>query len=342
MKAVRVHGPSDLRIDDIEPPVPGPRDVVVRTAVAGICGSDITFTRIGGVAAAQDEPFGLGHELAGTVAAVGDDVTDIAVGDRVTVNPMGDGNAIGNGIPEGAFAPLLLVRDATLGGSIYRLPDNVAFEHAALAEPLSVSLHAVSRSGAGPDDRVVVFGAGPIGLGIVALLKQRGVSEITVVDMSGSRLQRASQLGATHTVNPAEVDTFDALAAKLGSGSVFGWQAINANIWFEVTGSGEVLQSIVAMAPSRARMVVVAVHHTPVPVDFQMALGKELDFSMSLAYPDEFPEVIALLESGKLDVSAMISHRLPSADFLAAFDIAQDKDASAKVLVDFDSCSCTA
>lgn len=335
MKAVRVHGPSDLRIDDIEPPVPGPRDVVVRTAVAGICGSDITFTRIGGVAAPQKEPFGLGHELAGTVASVGVDVVGIAPGDRVTVNPMGDGNAIGNGVPEGAFAPLLLVQNATLGGSIYRLPDSVSFEHAALIEPLSVALHAVRRSDVQQDDSVVVFGAGPIGLGIVALLHERGVREITVVDMSSSRLQRACRLGATQTVNPAEGDTFDALAAALGSGSVFGWPTINAGLWFEVTGSAEVLQSIVAMAPSRARMLVVAVHHTPVPVDFQMALAKELDFSMSLAYPEEFPEVLALLASEKLDVSAMISHRLPSKDFFAAFALAQDKDASAKVLVDF-------
>lgn len=335
MKAVRVHGPSDLRIDDIEPPQPGPRDVVVRTAVAGICGSDITFTRLGGVTGAQAQPFGLGHELAGTVAEVGHEVVDIEVGDRVTVNPMGDGNAIGNGVPEGAFAPLLLVRDATLGGSIYRLPDSVSFEHAALTEPLSVALHAVSRSGVSPDDRVVVFGAGPIGLGVVAFLRQRGVSEITVVDMSNSRLQRARDLGATHTVHPAAVETFDALASRLGSSSVFGWPVINANLWFEVTGSGQVLQSIIAMAPSRARMVVVAVHHVPVAVDFQMALGKELDFTMSLAYPDEFPEVISLLESGKLDVSAMVSHRLSSDDFIEAFAISQDKDASAKVLVAF-------
>lgn len=336
MKAVRVHGPSDLRVDDIEPPIPGPRDVVVRTAVAGICGSDITFTRVGGVAGPQTEPFGLGHELAGTVAFVGDEVADINVGDRVTVNPMGDGNAIGNGVPEGAFAPLLLVRDATLGGSIYRLPNTVSFEQAAMTEPLSVALHAVSRSAASPTDRVVVFGAGPIGLGIVAFLRQRGVSEITVVDMSSSRLQRARDLGATHTVHPAEVEPFDALAAQLGSSSVFGWPVVNANLWFEATGSGPVLQSIIAMAPSRARMVVVAVHHTPVPVDFQMALGKELDFTMSLAYPDEFPEVIAILESGTVDVSAMISHRLPSEDFIAAFAIAQDKEASAKVLVTFE------
>jgi len=333
MKAVRVHGPADLRIDEIAAPEAGPTDVIVEVAVAGICGSDVTFARIGGVAAPTREPFGLGHELAGIVKQVGEAVRGIRVGERVIVNPMGDGNAIGNGIPDGAFAPLLRVRNATVGGAIHPFPDGLSFEHAALAEPLSVGLHAVNRSACVPGDRVVVFGAGPIGLGIVVFLKERGVTDIAVVDMSDQRLERARRLGAMITVNPSRSDLQSELGNRFGSGDVFGWPVVQANVWFEVSGAAAALQSIVRLAPFHARMVVVAVHHEPVPVDFQMALGKEMSIITSMAYPDEFPEVIRTLSSGRVDLSPMISHRYGFNEFMLAFATAQDRSLSAKVMV---------
>lgn len=335
MKAVRVHGPNDVRMDEVAAPVPGPKDVVVRTAVAGICGSDVTFVRAGGVAAPTIDPFGLGHELAGTVEAVGAEVTGIAPGDRVIVNPMGDGNGIGNGVPEGAFAPRLLVRNATVGGAIHKIPDDLPFDRAALAEPLSVGLHAVNRSGAKAGDKVVLFGAGPIGLGVLLFLKQRGVRDVAVVDMTEQRLERARQLGATVTVNPARENVDEALGKAFGTGDVFGWPVVNANIWFDVAGAPAVVDSIIRLAPFHARMMIVAVHHDPVPVNFQMALGKEMSIVTSMAYPDEFPDVIATITSG-VDLSPMVSHSFPLDDFMTAFQVAQDKEASAKVLVTFD------
>lgn len=333
MRAVRVHGPADLRIDEIAEPVIGASDVIVKVAVAGICGSDVTFARIGGVAAPTREPFGLGHELAGTIVQVGDAVRGISIGQRVIVNPMGDGNAIGNGIPDGAFAPLLRVCNATVGGAIHPIPDGLAFEHAALAEPLSVGLHAVNRSGCAPGDRVVVFGAGPIGLGIVLFLKERGITDIAVVDMSDQRLERARRLGAVVTINPANSDVAAELGEAYGAGNVFGWPVVQANIWFEVSGAAAALQSIIRLAPFHARMVVVAVHHEPVPVDFQMALGKEMSIVTSMAYPDEFPEVIRALTSGRIDLDPLISHRFGFAQFMHAFAVAQDRSLSAKVMV---------
>ena len=116
---------------------------------------------------------------------------------------------------------------------------------------------------------------------------------------------------------------------------MFGWPVVNANLWFEVTGAAPVLQSIVRMAPFHATMLVVAVHHEPVPVNFQMALGKEMSIVTSMAYPDEFPDVIATLGDPAIDIAPMISHSFPLDDFMTAFAVAQDKDASAKVLVTF-------
>ncbi len=128
MKAIRLHGPGDLRLDEIEEPVPGPADVVVQVAACGICGSDLSYLRTGGVSAPVVDPIGLGHELSGTIAAVGDSVQKLAPGMRVIVNPMGGGNAIGNGSREGAFAPRLLVRNAAVGDGIHPIPDSLSFE----------------------------------------------------------------------------------------------------------------------------------------------------------------------------------------------------------------------
>ena len=334
MKAVRLHGRDDLRLDEIEEPAPGATDVVVRVAACGICGSDLSYLRTGGVSAPVVEPIGLGHELAGTIAAVGQEVRGLAPGMRVIVNPMGGGNAIGNGSPEGAFAPLLLVRNAVVGDGIHQIPESLPFEKAALAEPLSVSLHAVNRAGVKTGSKVAVFGAGSIGLGIVLFLRQRGIEDIAVVDVSDQRLGRARALGASVTINPARDDVAARLGELHGRGELFGWPVVGTDTFFEVSGAAAVIPSIIGMAPFHASLVVVAVHHEPVPVNFLMALGKEMTITTSMAYPNEFPEVLATLASGA-DVEAIISHRFPLDDYARAFAVARDRDVSGKVMITF-------
>jgi 2-desacetyl-2-hydroxyethyl bacteriochlorophyllide A dehydrogenase len=318
MRAVRLHGPDDLRLDDIDEPVPGPTDVIVRVAACGICGSDLSYLRTGGVAAPVVDPIGLGHELAGTIAQVGREVRGMSPGMRVIVNPMGGGNAIGNGSPEGAFAPYLLVRNAALGDGIHAIPDSLAFETAALAEPLSVSLHAVNRATSlTSSSRVAVYGAGSIGLGILLFLKRRGIDDVVVMDVSEQRLARARSLGEVH-----------------GRGELFGWPVVNTTTFFEVSGAPPVVPAIIGMAPFHAELVVVAVHHEPVQVNFLLALGKEMTITTSMAYPDEFPEVLATLAGGA-DVSPIVSHRFPLEAYAEAFKVAQDRQVSGKVLITF-------
>ena len=334
MKAIRLHGPGDLRLDEIEEPVPGPADVVVQVAACGICGSDLSYLRTGGVSAPVVDPIGLGHELSGTIAAVGDSVQELAPGMRVIVNPMGGGNAIGNGSREGAFAPRLLVRNAAVGDGIHPIPDSLSFEKAALAEPLSVSLHAVNRAGVHPGSKVAVFGAGSIGLGIVLFLARRGIEDLAVVDVSDQRLARARALGASVTINPARDDVAAELGGLHGRSELFGWPVVGTDTFFEVSGAPAVIPSIIGMAPFHASLVVVAVHHDPVPVNFLMALGKEMTITTSMAYPNEFPEVLATLATG-VDVAPMISHRFPLDAYAQAFAVAQDREASGKVLITF-------
>lgn len=337
MRMVRVHGPGAVALDSVPAPEIGEKDVLVQVARCGLCGSDLGYIAAGGVAAPAREPFGLGHELSGTVVATGAAVRGIPVGMRVIVNPMGDGNMIGNGAPDGGFAPLLRVPNATLGASIHAMPESLGWEAAALAEPLAVSLHAVRRSGAGPEDRVAVFGAGPIGLGIVFFLRRAGVRHVAAIDRSPARLERARRLGAEVIVEAGREDAAERLGKAYGRADLFGWPTVGANLFFEVSGAAPVLPAIVAMAPFHARVVVVAVHHEPVPIPWQMALGKEMSFTTSMAYPDEFPEVIAALSEPGFDADALISHRFPLERFEEALAAARDPAASAKVMVACDA-----
>lgn len=195
MKAIMLHGPDDLRIDELPDPMPGPRDLVIRLAACGICGTDLSFAAVGGMLGPSDTPMALGHELSGTVAATGTEVQHLAPGQRVVVNPTSETNMIGSG-GAGGFAEYLLVKEVAPGAHVFPIPDSLSFEEAALTEPLSVALHGVNRAEVGPGSRVAVFGAGPIGLGVVLFLRAHGVEDIVVFDMSEQRLERARALGA--------------------------------------------------------------------------------------------------------------------------------------------------
>ena len=163
MSLVRIHGPDTVLLDTVSLPQPGEDDLIVQVAQCGICGSDLGYINMGGLLG-PGQPMPLGHELSGTVTAAGANVSHVAVGDRVVINPMANGNAIGNGGPEGGFAPYLLIRGAALdNNSALALPANIDDELGALVEPLSVAMHSAHQGRAEPGDRAVIFGAGPIG-----------------------------------------------------------------------------------------------------------------------------------------------------------------------------------
>lgn len=333
MNLVRVHGVDDLRLDAVPVPEAGPDDVLVRVASCGICGSDLGYIAKGGLLGPGDQPLPLGHELSGTVAAVGAQVSDIAVGTRVVVNP--DDNLIGSG-GDGGFAPFLLVRRARRGINLLPIPDHLPADIAALTEPLSVALHGVNRAEAGPGSKVVVFGAGAIGLGAVVGLRRRGVTDIVSVDISESRLALARQLGAKATVNPQQQDLRAAVAEAHGTGTLFGWPVVNSDAFIDAAGAAQPLQQAVAMCRPGTRIVIVALHKQPVPLDLVQVMAKELVITGSIAYPqDEFAEVLAMLGSGDVDVSPMISHRFPADRVLEAFAAAKDTARALKVIVEY-------
>ena len=183
MKSVQTAAPGTVEVVEIERPVPGPRDVLVRVRACGICGTDAAFVQMGGMPAGpegQTAAIPLGHEPAGEIVEAGAEVAGLKAGDRVVVNPQAaPSGIIGCGGPLGGMSEYLLIENAVAGQSVAVFPDDLPFEVAALNEPMAVARHCVNRSQARTSDKVVVFGAEPIDLG--AMLR----SEMTIIASQG-------------------------------------------------------------------------------------------------------------------------------------------------------------
>jgi len=333
MRIVNVHGPDDVRLDAASPPVPGDRDAIVRIEACGVCGTDLTFIRNGGLPWVTG-PMPLGHEASGRVVAVGQDVDGVEVGQHVIVNPMGSSSIIGNGGTEGAFTEELLVRDAALGRSLLKVPPGLRSDYAALAEPLGVAMHGVNRSGAKTGDNVAVFGCGPIGLGVVLWLRHFGVENVVAIDVFEQRLELARAMGATAVIR-ADVDDVAARLTELhGSTDVMGRSAPGTHVYIDAAGAPNIVPDVIRMARTHARLTVIAAYTKPVQIDLQDMLLNEMTMCTSIGYPDELETVLNLLPSLTDKLDLLITHRLPFDRVLDAFGIAGKADVG-KVMIEF-------
>lgn len=333
-QVLNIHGVDDVRLDPIEPPRHGKSDVVVKVKACGICGSDLTYIKVGGIHRKPDGVTPLGHEAAGEVVAVGDGVEGVSVGQRVVINPMMTPSYIGSGGPEGAFTQELLVRDARVGASLIPIPGDLPYEIAALTEPLAVALHGVNRAQVKPGDKVVVFGCGPIGLGMVLWLVDRGITDVVALDLAPERLERARALGARAAFDPTKEDLRTKLLELHGSARVFSREAVGTDAFIDAAGAPNILSDVVRMAKAQSRMVVTAAYLKPVPLDLGAMLTTEMTITTAVGYPTEMPEVVAALPRLRQTGAKLISHRFPFSRVLEALGVA-GTTASAKVMIDF-------
>jgi 2-desacetyl-2-hydroxyethyl bacteriochlorophyllide A dehydrogenase len=330
VKVPFIVGPGELQLREVENPVAGPRDVVIDVAMAGVCGSDLGMLAMGGVGG---QPTPLGHELSGTVVQAGAEVSSVRIGDRVALNPLF--NMIGNGGPEGGFARQLLVRDVAANpGALLAIPDSMTFEQGALVEPIAVAIHAANRLGAKPGDRIALFGAGPIGLATLAVLRHRGIEDIVVFELSPFRRARAEQLGARAVIDPSQKPANEALVELHGQVEGARVAMARTSHYVEATGA-PILPEIIANAAPRSTILVVALHKQPEAVAFLHVMAKELTITGTMGYPDEFGEAIAVVDSGVVDFTPLVSHRFDGDEVLEAFATAKQADRSAKVLVNY-------
>ncbi len=332
MKQLRVHGPNDVRLDDLPPPDPGPRDALVRVAACGICGTDVSFVHMGGI---TGEPMALGHEMSGIVEWVGDEVAGAAAGDRVIVHPADEEfGRMGSGAPEGGLTPMLLVRGVAKGGRLFAVPDGMPLEVAALAEPLAVGMQSVNQAEAGPGDRVAVFGCGPVGLMAIATLADRGVGDVAAIDLSHRRLELATRVGAAHALDPSEVDVWAELSRLHGTAPFMFGPTPATDVFIEASGSDRVIGEILRKGRFGGRMSLVGLHYQPVPTDFVQVLMKQFTIRGSFEYPPRFEDAIELL--ARRDLSTLITHTVALAEFPRGLALLEGSKDCGKVMVTMD------
>lgn len=341
MKSVLTGASGAIDVVEVERPSPGPRDALLRIRACGICGTDVTFLHMGGI------PFGpggsmiplpLGHEPAGEIVEVGADVTDLKVGDHVVVNPQGaPSGIIGCGGPLGGMDEYLLIEDAEVGRGVAVIPDSLPFDIAALNEPMAVARHCVNRSEAKPSDKVVVFGAGPIGLGATIWLKLRGVEHVVVADVIPARLETALAVGADAVIDSSREDVPARLAELHGSAAnALGQPRAGTDIYIDAAGAPAVITTAMAAAKWKAKLVMVAVQKRSDAIDLGAMLRSEMTLIASQGYPTEIFEVTAELAQHRDRFARLISHRVPFTEVGRAFDLAMTPGAAEKVVVTFE------
>jgi L-idonate 5-dehydrogenase len=342
MRAVVIHAPRDLRIENYPDVAPGAGEVRIKIAAGGICGSDLHYYHHGGFGTVRiQQPMALGHEIAGTVSAAGEGVA-LAPGTRVAVNPSRPcgiclhcregvhnqcldmrfmGSAMRMPHVQGGFREHVTV-DAS---QAFPIADKLSLAEAAMAEPLAVCLHAGKQAGPLLGQRVLITGCGPIGALMIVVSRYAGAAEIVVTDVADAPLAVARTLGATKAINVStDASALDPWRAGKG---VF-------DVLFEASGNQVALR--LALDLLRPGGVIVQLGlggEMTLPINTIVA--KELQLRGTFRFDAEFELALRLMGAGLLDVKPLVSASMPFENAVAAFELASDRSKSMKVQLTF-------
>ena len=340
MRAAVLRGVHDLRLEELPAPRPADNEVLIRVKAAGVCGTDVHMWE--GTNTEGTFPFIPGHEWAGEVVEVGKDVKTLSVGDRVVaevpikcrVCPNCKDGMDPNMCPDfelygfsweypGGMAEYTVSKEERL----FKIPDNVSYEEGALAEPVSVAYHGVwgSGGGAAPHDRVVVFGAGPIGLFVMLTCKASGTPVITVEPQSFRR-QMAQDLGADVVIDPTAGDVVEQVLDHMGGRG--------ATLVLECSGSNGALEATVDVVAKQGRIVLIGQSvGRKIPIEIGKTIFQGATIVGSSGSPYFFPKTLAFMSQRLVDLTPVITHRFPLTNILEAFELGKRASDSAKILL---------
>ncbi|MHA6627233.1 zinc-dependent alcohol dehydrogenase [Pseudonocardia sichuanensis] len=343
MRSAVWQGVGAVGLVEVPHPEPGPRDVVLDVAACGICGSDV-HAYAEGAWISHGAP--MGHEFAGTVRATGAEVTGLAVGDRVAVNPMGPCRtcpqcAAGRtnlcrdmrSSARGGLSDAVLVPDAVVGERLFRMPESMTFEEGAFLEPLSVAVRAVRHAAPDLSAPLVVAGLGTIGQCVLRVLLAYGATDVLGVDVSPARLAAAAATGAP-VLDARDGDLRDALLERWGTSVSPYQQGGNVAALFECSGALPVLAAATTVTRAGGTIALAGLTSSTPPVDVNTVVQKELRLLGSFAYTaSDAREAFRLLAEGLVEVAPLVSHRVPLARVGEAFATQHAVDGSVKVVV---------
>jgi L-idonate 5-dehydrogenase len=343
MKAVVIHAAKDLRIEDREVEALRPGQVEVAIEAGGICGSDLHYYQHGGFGTIRvREPMILGHEVAGTVKALGEGVSGLAIGDRVAVSPSRPCNACeyclkgqqnhclnmrfyGSAMPmphiQGAFRERLVAE----AYQCHKVAEGVSINEAAMAEPFAVTLHGVNRAGALTDKRVLVTGCGPIGALAIIAARAHGAREIVATDVMDTVLRKALEIGADRVINVAI--SSEELSSYSANRGYF-------DVQFEASGNERAVRSGLEVLRPRSTLVQLGLGGD-VSIPQNMVVSKEIEMKGTFRFHEEFGLAVALINKRRVDLKPLLTGTFPLEDVITAFETAGDRSRSMKVQLSF-------
>ena len=319
MRAAMYYGNHKLEIEDIPEPSPGEGQVKVRVSRNGICGTDLHEYYDGPIFIPPDQPHPLtgkamplviGHEFSGTVTEVGAGVTDVGEGDRVTIEPVyrcGHCRPCKSGhynlctsvgfhglMADGGMAESTVVPQ----NQVYRLPDSIPLEMGALVEPMSVAYHAAVLGEVNDQSRALIYGAGPIGIGLWFALRGMGLTEIDVVEPSPTRRNAIEALGA-RTLDPTALDVPELIADRTDGDGV--------DATFDAAGVTPAVESALECVGERRPLISVAIYDKPISTPLINLVLRERRIQGTICYTgDDYRAVIALMAQGHYDTTGWV------------------------------------
>ncbi len=333
-RAAVLHAAHDVRIEERPVPEPGPREVVVEITSVGVCGSDVHYYEEGRIGDfVVEQPMVLGHESAGRVTALGEGVTKHRVGDRVTLEPgvpcgrcrecragrynlCRDVRFFATPPIDGAFANFVGIHE----DFAFTLPDDVSDDAGALMEPLSVGIWACRKAGVSAGDRVLVTGAGPIGLLAMQVARAFGATETTITDVQPARLEMARRTGATRTLKVDEEPLEDA--------------GLEVDALIECSGVPAALAGgIGALRPAGTAVLVGMGPSAEGTVPLQTVQTREIWLTGTFRYANTYPTAIALAETGRVDLEAIVTGHFGLDETEAAMRATREDPGTVKPMV---------
>jgi 2-desacetyl-2-hydroxyethyl bacteriochlorophyllide A dehydrogenase len=332
-----VTAPGRVEFQEKSLPELGPRDVLVQVRAAAICGSDLHIFK--GLHPSAALPVTIGHEAAGQIVATGKDVTQLAAGDRVTIEPIitcgtcefcrrGQYHLCQNVSfqyrkGQGAFTPFFVAHEER----VFRLPNEISYAEGALVEPLSVALHAVKKSGLRGGQTCAVFGAGAIGQLIAALARRLTGSQVFMSDIRPFRLQKAADLGAI-AINSLEADPVEVILRETGQ--------MGVDCSFEAVGLElTLIQALKALKKGGSAILVGIFENPRAALPINLFVQREISLAGSQGYCWDFQDSLTLLENKAIDLKTLITHKLELGELQKGFETLLDPSCNAlKVVVE--------
>lgn len=347
MKVLVAYQPGELRMVEMDRPVPGPHEILAKVAHCGVCATDVAIadgTLKLGEGMDPIYPVRIGHEWSGVIVETGSEAWRLKVGDRVISDTgyscgeceyclRGDyqscvnGRAIGTtgACWPGAFAEYMLMPERLT----YRVPDNVPLDEAALVEPSSIGLYGLTRSQMGPGQNLLVIGTGSIGLGGMACAKGMGVGKVLLAGRKDKKLAIGKEMGADVLVNTTRESLFDAVMRET--------RGRGMDVILDTTGSAELFNSVLKMLRPSGTLVIPGFYEQEIPsADLDQLIAKNCTLIGAAGTPNMGRPILDMLSNGHVSLKPMITDRYPFERAQEAFAAVKARnDSRIKIMVDF-------